>query len=623
MTTPEKKEKKKVYVGIDLGTTFSSVCYINPQDNKPVMIQSQFNRYSIPSIVEITTQEVKVGDAVNPLNMRDGSVIHEVKRFMGKEIPKGQEYDEKTKKLIEKSANKVVQMEYTDDEKQYLIESERRKNIKEFDPSKMEFLLRLGIEVNKPKRRQKGQKGNQIEKLQLLPEYVSSMVLMKLKENIERRLGEDCDIYCVVGVPAAFQNKERRATEVAIKMSGMKLIKLINEPTAAAKAYRLNSGKLLVYDFGGGTLDISIIDHSEGANGKVLISYGDAFCGGNDVDYNIMNWLEEELVHTAVEEWDFKEDEIREILQKKKGKLKKMAEDIKKGIGAEYQGSRENAKISIEVDDLEIEDVEGVELEFTWETFTQINADVFNKCEECLDTCMRKCGLTNENIDKVIMTGGSCQIPVIQNMLIDYFGKSKVDLSQGDFDLLVSKGCAYEATAVGSSLQAAEIGEVCSTAIGVRVKDENGQFKIHEVIPIGTPIPLQEPKIVTLTTTENCQNNMDIKVFEITKEGAEDEEREIVKELSKFDIYPLPQQPAKQVDVDVKFNIGTDCKLVVTCELSKVGLLEKGTEEFEEYKKQIQDKEQVNIEPERKNVIEERIEENAKKIRRIYKGEEE
>ena len=165
---------------------------------------------------------------------------------------------------------------------------------------------------------------------------------------------------------------------------------------------------------------------------------------------------------------------------------------------------------------------------------------------------MRKCGLRNSDIYKVIMTGGSCQIPVIQNMLIDYFGKAKVDLSQGDFDLLVSKGCAYEAIAIRNDLSTAEIGEVCSTAIGVRIKDENGNDKIHEVIPIGTPIPLPQPKIVTLTTTADCQNNMDIKVVEITKEGVDDEEKQIVKDLSEFDIYPLPQQLVGKVQVDEK-----------------------------------------------------------------------
>ena len=156
---------------------------------------------------------------------------------------------------------------------------------------------------------------------------------------------------------------------------------------------------------------------------------------------------------------------------------------------------------------------------------------------------MRKCGLRNSDIYKVIMTGGSCQIPVIQNMLIDYFGRGKVDLTQGDFELLVSKGCAYEAIILGNesnSFGIGEIGEICSTSIGVRIKDENGNDKIHEIIPIGTPIPLPQPKIVTLTTTADCQNNMDIKVVEITKEGVDDEEKQIVKDLSEFDIYPLP-----------------------------------------------------------------------------------
>ena len=115
---------------------------------------------------------------------------------------------------------------------------------------------------------------------------------------------------------------------------------------------------------------------------------------------------------------------------------------------------------------------------------------------------MRRSGLRNSDIDKVIMTGGWCQIPVIQNMLIDYFGKVKVDLTQWDFDLLVSKWCAYKATTNRNDLSTAAIGDVCWTGIQVRIKDKNGNDIIEEVVPIGTPIPLPQPKIVTLTTTE-------------------------------------------------------------------------------------------------------------------------
>ena len=135
---------------------------------------------------------------------------------------------------------------------------------------------------------------------------------------------------------------------------------------------------------------------------------------------------------------------------------------------------------------------------------------------------------------------------------------------------------------------------------------------------LNTSIPLSEPKFEIFSTTADCQNNMEIKIVEIIKEGIEDKEKQIIKDLPKFDIYPLPQQPAGKVDVLVKFNIGNDCKLVVTYELSRIGFIEKGSPEFEEYNNQLSNEEQINAETERKNIIEIRIQENAKIIQNIY-----
>ena len=270
------------------------------------------------------------------------------------------------------------------------------------------------------------------------------------------------------------------------------------------------------------------------------------------------------------------------------------------------------------VDEDELDEMEDVEITMKYEEFyNAIEKDIVVKCKELLEKALNEVGFGPEQIDKVIMTGGSCKNPFIQEMLIERFGKEKVDTSQADFDLLVTKGAAIFANEIGNGIKTLEMGEISMHDIGVMLKDEEDPKKTvnHIVIKKETPLPLKKKPTITVTTSEDSMNEL---TFKITEAG------EVKNTLI---ISDLPQLPSGCVEIELEFDVKDNGELVVTAtqiepkppvkkdEHGKDMEDSKGNPIYEEPKKN-----EVKIMPDRRNIIQEKLNEEAERIDKLYNG---
>ncbi|ELP93930.1 heat shock protein, putative, partial [Entamoeba invadens IP1] len=231
---------KDVYCGIDLGTTYTSVGVYEGGNVR--CLTDEFNSSCIPSLVSFTENDCKVGRP--PFSCT--CVIQEIKRFLGKDW-EDLKSDKGLKSLLDKNQNDYIDIEG-----------------------------KIGIGIERPTN------SDEIRTLYLTPEDVSAIILLKIKQIVLSKYPGK-NIKAIVGVPASFGDKEKAATQAAVKMAGIELIRTVNEPTAAARAYKMKEGTLFVFDFGGGTLDISIVTFKNGSLSKTVTSKGDPFLGGNDM----------------------------------------------------------------------------------------------------------------------------------------------------------------------------------------------------------------------------------------------------------------------------------------------------------------------------------------------------
>jgi len=311
----------------------------------------------------------------------------------------------------------------------------------------------------------------------------------KNKETL-RYLEKEMIIRAVVGVPAAFQNEERKATERAIKIAGMEMIRMTNEPTAAAYAYgeKLPEGHSLVFDFGGGTLDITIIEKKV-ENGEeklnVVRSVGDPFLGGNDIDNNIIKFIEDEMDKIC----DLNGIDQNDLAKKKErfsSRIKKEAERMKIAISERYyQGEDEsgaNCSCDLSLEFLGFDDLEDPII-LTYEQFDAMNKDIFNKCKTLINKALSESCLTKSKIKKVLLSGGSSKCPEIKILLNEMFGNA-VDTSNTEFELLVCKGCSRVANDETTGVTGQSVQDVCSQPITIPLKDD-----VLKVFDIGDKIP--------------------------------------------------------------------------------------------------------------------------------------
>ncbi|MDQ7038182.1 MAG: molecular chaperone DnaK [Aquificota bacterium] len=484
--------KEKV-LGIDLGTTNSVVAVV--MGDEPVVIQNQEGSRLTPSVVSWTKEkEILVGDPAKRRAILDPeNTIYESKRFIGKK------FDE-----VREEARRVSYKVVADD-----------KGDAAFDVPNAGKVVR--------------------------PEEVGAHVLRKLKEAAEAYLGEKVT-KAVITVPAYFNERQRQATKDAGKIAGLEVLRILNEPTAAALAYGLDKKsdvRILVYDFGGGTFDVSILEGGEGVI-EVKATSGDTHLGGANIDERIMEWLIEEFKkETGI---DLRQDKT--ALQR----LKEAAEQAKKELSFKLETEINLPFITV---DPNTNQPLHLQKKLTRARLEEMIKDLIDRTMEIVQKALEDAKLKPEDIDDIVLVGGSTRIPLVQQRIKEFFGKEP---HKGvNPDEVVAVGAAIQAGVLSGDVK--EILLVDVTPLSLGVETYGGVMTV--LIPRNTPIPYRKCEI--FTTAADYQTEVEIHVLQGERPLAKDN-----KSLGKFYLTGIPPAPRGVPKIEVCFDIDADGILHVT-----------------------------------------------------------
>ena len=373
------------------------------------------------------------------------------------------------------------------------------------------------------------------------PEEVGAQVLKKLKEAAEAYLGEKIT-KAVITVPAYFNERQRQATKDAGKIAGLEVLRILNEPTAAALAYGLDKKsdvKILVYDFGGGTFDVSILEGGEGVI-EVKATAGDTHLGGANIDERIMEWLIEEFKkETGV---DLRKD--RTALQR----LKEASEQAKKELSFKLETEINLPFITI---DPSTNQPLHLQKKLTRARLEEMIKDLVDRTMEIVKRALEDAKLRPQDIDEVVLVGGSTRIPLVQQRIKEFFGKEP---HKGvNPDEVVAVGAAIQAGVLSGEVK--EILLVDVTPLSLGVETYGGVMTV--LIPRNTPIPYKKCEI--FTTASDYQTEVEIHVLQGERPLAKDN-----KSLGKFYLTGIPPAPRGVPKIEVCFDIDVDGILHVT-----------------------------------------------------------
>ncbi|MEE8324069.1 MAG: molecular chaperone DnaK [Candidatus Humimicrobiaceae bacterium] len=467
-------------VGIDLGTTNSAIAVM--EGGKPTVITNSEGGRTTPSVVSLTKKgERLVGQlakrqaALNPEN-----TIYSIKRFIGRK--------------------------YTE------VESERK--IVSYDVFKGRNNL-AEVKI--------GGKDH-------TPEEISAMILQKLKKDAESYLGTDVTD-AVITVPAYFNDAQRQATKNAGKIAGLNVLRIINEPTAASLAYGLDKKKderILVFDLGGGTFDVSVLEVGEGVF-EVKSSHGDMHLGGDDYDDRIMNHLAEE----------FKKEQGIDLRQDKQA-LQRLIEASEKAK-VELSSVTET-NISLPFITADANGPKHLESKITRSKFEQLTADLTDRCKGPLEKAIKDSGLKTEEIDEVILVGGSTRMPVIQELVKSYIGK---DPNKGvNPDEVVAVGAAIQSGVLMGDVKDVVLLDVTPLSLGI----ETLGGVMTRLIERNTTIPTKKTEV--FTTAADNQTSVDIHALQGERDISGDN-----KTIGRFRLDGIPPAPRGIPQIEVTFDI--------------------------------------------------------------------
>ncbi|MFH7282289.1 molecular chaperone DnaK [Weissella confusa] len=363
------------------------------------------------------------------------------------------------------------------------------------------------------------------------PQEISAMILQYIKKYAEDYLGETVD-KAVITVPAYFNDAQRQATKDAGKIAGLEVERIINEPTAAALAYGLdkleNDEKVLVYDLGGGTFDVSILELGDGVF-EVLSTNGDTHLGGDDFDEKVIDWLAENFKNEHGV--DLKADKL--ALQR----LKDAAETAKKTLS-----SANEAQIDLPFITATNEGPLHIQTTLTRAQFNQLTADLVKRAEEPVRSALKDAGLTINDIDKVILNGGSTRIPAVQESVKALTGKEP-DHSINP-DEAVALGAAVQGGVITGDVKDVVLLDVTPLSLGIETM--GGVFT--KLIDRNTTIPTSKSQV--FSTAADNQPAVDIHVLQGERSMAADN-----KTLGRFQLTDIPAAPRGVPQIEVKFDI--------------------------------------------------------------------